>query len=231
VNLALIILLLASCKKAEIQPQAQVAKSCLLSAAERAVPGIDTTKVFRSPDSTILHILTDTGDVIFKDSPDDGEGLTSWISEYSKDLDAYVVGQMYPEDRGVSLVFMKTGDVVGMPGAPLVSPSKRWAVSSSIDVSEARFEFNGMMLFDFGTKPIGMVHAWEGTEWGPDSVTWESDTVVRFAKMNQASECLGVGRLSLVDGNWHIDQVDTLVAPVETDSSGNGGSTSEASNP
>lgn len=105
------------------------AKPCYLTAQEKAVVGIDTTKVFRSPDSMVLHILTENGEVTFKDSPPEDEGESSWISEYRKDLDAYVIEQSFPENKGAVIVFMKTGAQVDMPGAPLLDRSKRWAVA------------------------------------------------------------------------------------------------------
>lgn len=90
-----------------------------------------------------------------------------------------------------------------------------------MDVSEARFEFNGLTLYDLQAKPVKAERDWEGGDWGPDSVVWENDTAIRFAKMNQAGECIGAGHILRVDGNWRIDQSDTIVAGMPADSSSN----------
>lgn len=209
---------LAGCKHVAPEPIGGVAKPCYLSAHEKAVVGIDTTEVFRSPDSMVLHILTEHGEVTFKDSPPEEDGSSSWVSEYRKDLDAYVIEQSFPEDKGTVVVFMKTGERVGMPGAPLVDRSKRWAVAWNMDVSEARFEYNGLAVYDLQAKHVKAEHGWEGGDWGPDSVVWDSDTSVRFAKMNQEGKSVGIGHLLLMDGIWRIDQSDTLVAGTDPDS-------------
>jgi hypothetical protein len=150
----------------------------------------DTAKI----DSSLVQFLsngilikTKAKDVVFKNDTSDTDSRV--IYYYQKTLLSlgyiHIQGIYYEWTRDF-LINLESGKETEFWENPIFSPNRKWILSYSGDLESGEMP-NGIQLFSNNAGTITRVFENEITNWAPDDIKWEADTVllIKRKKLDQ----------------------------------------------
>jgi hypothetical protein len=147
--------------------------------------------------------------VTYTDTISDGDDHRHHLYQrYFPELHVHHVEVRYYEGGAHLLIHAITGEESVVPGPPMVSPNRLRFATSSVDL-EALYDPNRLEIWRASKQGLQREFALDGEDtWGPDSVRWLSNTVIRYTRVSlspSSAERVGVRRWVIRKGRqWLV---------------------------
>lgn len=121
--------------------------------------------------------------VTIVDNKNEGDDYVAYKFEHKyTNPDFYFLTTSFYEGRGYRIVNQRTCEVLDISGIPVISPDRKRAVATNVDL-EAGFDFNGIEFLRFENDKI-IVDATQLFEnWGIPKIEWLSNTSLKAVQI------------------------------------------------
>lgn len=148
-------------------------------------------------------------EVILEDIDKGPEGVWYCFRDYLKEINAYIVFVQYYEGGAYCLINSNSGNMVYVPGLIKISPNRQRIVSYNLDL-EARYSFNGFVIYRMANDTFVKEFEIETEQWGPTDARWIGNDRIEIEKalwLDNDIQVAGTVMCSFENNKWVIGEI------------------------